>query len=458
MKQRNLKILLAAALAVLLLTGCAGKQANGDESSVTSAPSPAVSENPIEIDVTPTPMPGASDAPVPSPQKAESANKALTALLPSKNGFEWVYTGTAEYGQSMSLASISQSNEGAVYLVKGQVADLSGGESGKDLSFEETYTAGEDSLSLSIGKGNAMMDSKFTDLELIRLPLKQGGSWQQEAVMSDGTKTALACSIESVKKVDGRNEYTVTYKEKDGVYYEKRKIREGFGVVSFEMPEGGSGAPIGYSISELMSGYEGSASLNAYLPQTNVEMHYFGLAEYGHKGALRKLWSNAEEAVYEFTGEYEDGVGIPDKFVVRYYFDYLRGTVTEKAVSNERTDAAQVNSMLHNLVLLKYPVQEGATWSHNAALNGRQVKVIAKVAKVDEDAGTVTVTYTAKDADGYYDDTYIEKRTFKKGYGLAGFSNLMPGEIEISAADAKDPEKKADILANHMFGYQLRDY
>jgi len=458
MKQKSLKILLALALAVLLLAGCAAKQPSGTDASAAAATSPMASENPVSIDVTSTPMPGVSEEPLPSPQETEGADSALTALLPFKNGFEWVYFGTAEYSQSMTLHSISQNKEGAVYTITGEVGDLSGGESGKDLSFEETYIVGAGSIALSVGKGNAMMDSKYTDIELIRLPLRQGSSWQQQAVLSDGTKSTLTCSIDSVKKVGGRMEYSVIYKEKDGSYYEKRKIREGFGVTSFEMPEDKSASPVGYSISEAMSGYEGSAELNGYLPQTDTEMHYFGLAEYGHKGVLEKLWYNAEEAVYEFTGEYEDGVGIPDKFVVRYYFDYLRGTVTEKVMSNERTDSAEVNSKLHNLVLLKVPVEENAAWSHNATIDGKQVKVAAKVTDIDNDAGTVTVNYTAKGVDGYYNDTYIEKRTFKKGYGLVSFSNLMPGEIDISETDAKDPEKMADILANHMFGYQLRDY
>lgn len=463
MKQKSVKIVLALTLAVLFLAGCTAKEPAAtdalatDPAGPTESAGPAVSDNPVSIEVTPTPMPSGSEGPSASPAETQSASSVLTALLPSKSGFEWVYSGTAEYSQSMTLASISQNTQGTVYSVTGEVGDTSGGESDKDLTFEETYIAGADALVLSVGKGDAMMDSKYTDLELIRLPLKQGNSWEQQAAGSDGTKSTLACTIDSVEKVDGRMEYAVSYKEKDGSYFEGRKIRVGFGVVAFEMQDGGDASPVGYAISEPVSGYEGSAELNSYLPKADTEMDYFGLAEYGHKGTLEKLWSNAEEAVYEFTGEYDDGVGTPDEFVVRYYFDYLRGTVTEKVMSNERTDTAELNSKLHNLVVLKAPIKENAAWSHNATIDGKQVKVVAKVTEMDNDKGTVTVAYTAKGADGYYDDTYIETRTFKQGYGLVSFSNLMPGDIDISEADAKDPEKKADILANHMFGYQLRE-
>lgn len=38
---------------------------------------------------------------------------------------------------------------------------------------------------------------------------------------------------------------------------------------------------------------------------------------------------------------------------------------------------------------------------------------------------------------------------------MVGFSNLMPGDIPISKADAKDSKKLEEALVNHLFGYSL---
>lgn len=453
MKKISLIIFAVLMLFSLTLAGCEDKQASGGASVL---PEESATDSTVKIELPPSPSPAENEIKIIS-SAAKVISEELKKLLPSLNGFEWVYYGTAEYSHSMKIASITQNEDDITYSVKGSVADLSGSAAGKDLSLEISYVVSPSHL-FQRKKEASMMDSRFDTLELIREPLSSGNSWEQDVISDDGGKTTLKCSIESVRKVGGRKEYSVIYKDKNSSYYEKRKIREGFGVVAFEKPDETGASVTGYAISEPMSGYEGSAELNKYLPALDTEAYYNGIAEYGHKGALTKLWSNAEEAVYEFKGEYEDGTGIPDKFVVRYYFDYLRGTVTEKAVSNTRGDTAEINSKLHNLVVLKYPISENASWSHVARLNGKEVKVIAKIVDLDETNGLVTVQYTAKGVPGYYNKTYLEERTFQTGRGLAAFSNLEPGDIGISESEAQEAAKLKEALDNHMFGYKLRDY
>lgn len=449
LKKISLIILSAVILLFLLLPGCENKQAS-------ALPAESVPDSTVKIELTPSPVPSENEIEITS-STVNAISDELKRLLPSLSGFEWVYYGTAEYSHSMKINSITQNEDDITYSVKGSVSDLSEGYSGQDFSLEISYVLSGSRL-FQVKKETSMMDSRFDTLELIREPLRAGNSWEQEVVSDDGNKTTLACSIESIREVGGRNEYSVVYKDKNSSYYEKRKMREGYGVVAFERPDDAGTSSVGYAISEPMSGYEGSAELNKYLPVLDTELHYNGLAEYGQKGTFTKLWSNAEEAVYEFQGEYEDGTGIPDKFVVRYYFDYLRGTVTEKAVSNTRGDTAEVNSKLHNLVILKYPVSLNASWSHVAKIDDYEVKVTAKITDLDEINGTVTVQYTAEGASGYYDKTYLEERTFMAGYGLTAFSNLLPGEIGISKTDIQDAAKLEEALGSHMFGYKLRDY
>lgn len=452
LKKISLIIFIALMLFLLMLAGCEDKEASGSASPV---PAETASDSPVIIELSPAPGPSENEIEITS-TTVKAISDELKKLLPSFKGFEWVYYGTDEYSHSMKIGSITQNDDDITYSLKGSVTDLSGG-SGQDLSLEISYVLNSSRL-FQLKRETSMMDSRFDTVELIREPLSSGNSWEQDVVSDDGSKTTLACSIESVRKIGGRNEYSVIYKDKNSSYYEKRKIREGFGVTAFERPDDAGSSSVGYAISEPMSGYEGSAELNKYLPALDTEAYYNGLAEYGHKGTLKKLWSNAEEAVYEFQGEYEDGTGVPDKFIIRYYFDYLRGTVTEKAVSNSRGGAAELNSKLHNLVILKYPVAENASWSHIAKIDDKEVKVTAKITGLDETDGTVTVQYTAQDVSGYYNKTYLEERTFRIGYGITAFSNLTPGDIGISKTDAQEASKLEEALTNHMFGYKLRDY
>ena len=191
-----------------------------------------------------------------------------------------------------------------------------------------------------------------------------------------------------------------------------------------------------------------------WLPKLGKKYTFFGLAEYGHKGRLTQKQNAEKGAVYEYRGYYADGKGTAEIFVIRYYVDKERGTVTEKVISNQR-GKAEVNSRLHNLVLLKFPLKVNAHWSQKAKLNGQSVTVRATITALDDKKGLVKVKYTATSAKGYYNNTYIEERTFEKGYGMTAFANLMPGRIGISKADSKDPKKLRDAIVQHMFGYTM---
>lgn len=60
--------------------------------------------------------------------------------------------------------------------------------------------------------------------------------------------------------------------------------------------------------------------MNKYLPPLDTSLRFVGIAESGHIGTVSKVYSNKDEALYEFAGVYHDGMGTPDKFGVRYYF------------------------------------------------------------------------------------------------------------------------------------------
>ena len=68
----------------------------------------------------------------PEPGKAEDrVSQQLVEIFPQEIGYEWFYSGFAEYGHRMRLDNISGSTESSevlVYEISGEVDDPSGGE------------------------------------------------------------------------------------------------------------------------------------------------------------------------------------------------------------------------------------------------------------------------------------------------------------------------------------------
>ncbi|NPV43400.1 MAG: hypothetical protein HPY70_05390 [Firmicutes bacterium] len=222
-------------------------------------------------------------------QEKMSPSAELIRLLPEKIGFTWIYSGFAEYGHEMKLESITPGNAAIRYELNGSVYDASGGEAKGDFSLQVEYEVTEESLIMR--KVSEKMMDNFSELELIRLPLREGTQWEQKAVHKDGNEYHLVCTIQKVEVHDEGKVYTVVYKDRDSNFYEKRQLQEGWGVISFETiwqsPEGPF--TIGYYLYREASGYPGKTALKAFLPPLGEQLLYFGLAEYAHKGQLVKV-------------------------------------------------------------------------------------------------------------------------------------------------------------------------
>ncbi|NMA96350.1 MAG: hypothetical protein GX974_09955 [Clostridiales bacterium] len=384
----------------------------------------------------------------------------LAKLLPHREGYTWVYDGAVEYGHSMSLDKIDKRNEQIVYSVSGRVDDMSDGESKSDFSIELSYTIIGKSL-VQIVDSETIMDSEFPQIELIRLPLSKGNTWTQKQKNSKGKTITLESSIDKIENDGKQKIYTVTYRDRDSEYYERRKIKEGVGVIYFEHlfsydHEGKKESmPIGYSLNSSYSGYANNMAINKFLPPLNSDRIYYGIAEYGHKGSLKRLSATSDFAEYEFNAIYNDGTGIDGSFKIKYNIDYIRGTVTEEVLENTRAGKREVNSKVQPLVILKAPFKENSSWSHKAKLDGKEYTMVATIKDMDDDKGQITVEYKVEGVPGYYENRYIEERTFELGRGMVSFSNLLPGDIDISATDAKDSVLLQKALLNHMFGYIL---
>jgi len=407
------------------------------------------------------------------PVAVEETNAQLLRLLPAREGYQWLYNGFAEYGHTMRLMVVDRGANDYRYYITGTVHDMSDGESTKDFSLRLIYRI-RDGVLLQQKSEQTMLDSDFNTLELLRSPLEKGAAWTQRQTDKTGAERELVCHISDIAEENGIKAYTIEYREKGSDYYEQRVIKEGIGVVSFEKlwqtPD--TSAEIGYALNYEQTGYLNQLALDAFLPPLGKELRYFGLAEYAHTGRLQKISTDAESAVYRFDGEFQDGSALGGTFAVEYAFDYVGGTVTEKVLANSRTGRNEVNSRLHDLTILKLPLQTGEQWRSSVTLDGQTKEATARIVSIEYPSRSsfppppgapesadpvVTVRYTVDGAAGYYRDTYVEERRFQAGLGMIAFTNLMPGDLGLSGKDADDPLKVEEAYWNHFFGYALGD-
>lgn len=399
-------------------------------------------------------------APGPKPQDHTSENQELKKLLPEKPGFRWTYNGFAEYGHVLELESISPWDSLTRYHLTGEVDDPSGGEAKGDFNLEVNYQI-KNGMLVQEKTSTKMMDT-FNELILIQVPLQKDNEWTQSVVDKEGKKYELKSKIADIKDEAGSKIYTVLYQDTKSDFFEKREIKEGIGVISFL--KYWEGNDIGYTINMDFSGHKEQTTLKSFLPPLNQELRYYGLAEYAHVGKLTKEQESSRGEIYEFNGTFQDGSGIPGDFRVQYIFNYQDGTIQEKVVENTRDEVKEVNSKLHNPIIMKLPLEVGNYWEQEITIDGKSKTMKAKIVSIAIEGSTfysreknpqpvVTVQYVVEDVPGYYNNMYFEERDFQKGWGMIGFSQLMKGDLGIT--EKMEEYQIEQTLIQNMFGYGL---
>lgn len=163
---------------------------------------------------------------------AGNYSKALSELFPDKEGYKWEYYGTADYGHHMTLDKIYEANSQKVLKIKGEVSDLSGGESNLDYGLEVTYAIESDRI-VQTKMSDTMMDSEYDQITLIMAPLKVGTTWTEETIDSQGKKAIVTGEIIEFEEHAEGTIYKVLYSENKSDYSEVRKIQKGKGVIDF---------------------------------------------------------------------------------------------------------------------------------------------------------------------------------------------------------------------------------
>jgi len=195
----------------------------------------------------------------------------LSQLLPTSVGYKWFYDGFAEYGHELELRQINVESQEKTYVLQGEVGDPSDGESNLDLNISMKYIIGDNRL-IQEKTEEAMMDSKFDRLTLIKTPLAVGTAWQENVVDKSGKEVLINSYIKKIEITEeGKKQYTVRYQDTESNYYEERTLREGAGVVSFEklLELKDSDFPVSYFLVNI----EGlkNMQVNLYFPDKNAE-------------------------------------------------------------------------------------------------------------------------------------------------------------------------------------------
>jgi hypothetical protein len=393
--------------------------------------------------------PGKNDPPLPPATDYTQANAALAQLLPDTTGYKWVYNGAVDYGHQMTLEKISAHSGETNYTISGSVEDLSGGGSKADFSLKLTYTIKDGQLIQDVTAPMIMDQEK--GIVLIKAPLEKGTSWSDKITTKDGKTMDITGTITDIR---GGKIFVVKYQDKDSDYYEVREIQQGVGVIKYTWLfkyEGGS-SEMGYWLRDDLSGTAEQRTLLGFLPPLGTDLYYAGMAEYAHTARVSESNRGAGgETYYTADGTFQDGSGLGGTFQVSYLVDRAKGEVTEEVLSNSRTGNKELHSIMHNPIILKSPLQTGAAWTQEVTVTGKPATMKAEVTEVrtagqnEPRPGTtiVKVRYTVDGVQGYYQNRYIEERTFQQGRGMIGFSNLMPGDLG------------GGTVADHMFGYGL---
>jgi hypothetical protein len=195
----------------------------------------------------------------------------LSRLLPDKTGYKWMYEGFAEYSHQMVLDVITDEPQKRTYDISGEVGDPSGGEGTKDRSISIKYTIEANRL-IQEKTEQAMLDSKYDKLILIKTPLTVGTFWADTVFDKTGKETLINALIKKVELTgDNKLKYTVRYQDTNSAYYEERVIKEGAGVIAFEklLELQDSSFPVGYFT--YLSGDLSTVQLSLYFPDKNAE-------------------------------------------------------------------------------------------------------------------------------------------------------------------------------------------
>lgn len=162
-------------------------------------------------------------------------------------------------------------------------------------------------------------------------------------------------------------------------------------------------------------------ALSGLLPdQTGYRWMYDGFAEYGHQMVLEKIVDEAAKRTYIISGEVGDPSGGESTRDRRISLKYV---ITGNRLTQEKSEAAMMDSKFDQLILMETPLVIGTFWTETAVdKNGKATKINSLIKKVElTDEGKKQYTVRYQDAGG----PYFEERVIREGAGIVQFEKLL---------------------------------
>ncbi|WZL73492.1 hypothetical protein QBE52_01805 [Clostridiaceae bacterium 35-E11] len=186
---------------------------------------------------------GKAEVPQDSHDSAQSKinppSKKLLSIFPHEKDTTYIYNGFAEYGHVIEIDNVEEKEAETIYDIIGEVGDPSGGEAPGNFDIKLQYIVDHEKITEKIIQGERL-PHKIPELQVLKLPLKTGSTWDQKIVI-DGKEEILKAEIEFVRKdeTDDTETYGVVYrvpmKDMPNEMYEERRVfKRGVGLYSFE--------------------------------------------------------------------------------------------------------------------------------------------------------------------------------------------------------------------------------
>lgn len=154
------------------------------------------------------------------------ADPLLLTFMPSTLSGYW---GDGDYYHESNRIEATNDENGSWTHVFGEVKDNLKGYNKMDFRFQISYLVDSQKIIQSY-EGKALNDSKFSVIELLRLPIEIGNTWQFSAEDQTGKNIKVTGEIINVSETG--DHVVVKYSTKDG-YYEQRDLVKGMGVTDF---------------------------------------------------------------------------------------------------------------------------------------------------------------------------------------------------------------------------------
>ena len=155
-----------------------------------------------------------------------TADPLLMTFMPSTLVGYW---GDGDYYHESNRIETSVDENGSWTHVFGEVKDNSKGYTNIDFKYQFNYLVDAHKI-VQTHQGEALNDSIFSSIELLKLPVEVGNTWQFTS--EDPMGKAIKVTAEILEVSDAGDHVVVKHSTKDG-YYEKRELNKGLGVTDF---------------------------------------------------------------------------------------------------------------------------------------------------------------------------------------------------------------------------------